>query len=101
MYFGFIFEGRNHQYSVNAEKARRDPYEALQEANELWDNTPDIHQARLLVLKRTDNINDENNYAWFQFTSREACLRFCNNRDRIEWSQKENSKWNGDASFMT
>ena len=101
MFYGFIFEGRNHQYSVNAEKAHRDPYVALREANDYWDHVPNNHQGRLLVLKRTENINGDNNYAWFQFTSREACVRFCNNKDRIEWSKRENQTWNGDASFMS
>lgn len=79
-----------------------DPYSALCEANKKWEddiNHDDI--ARLLIVfRKEDGIEIDDNVAFFQFKSRESVKNFIANQQEIIWSQEGNEIWNGDAIFM-
>lgn len=96
-YYGYIYKGPMLNYKFG-EQAFSSPYEALNYANQQWQNNPDLQVARLLVVKKDDCV--ENVYAFFQFTSYNACVEFIKNNTDIVWSNINSPKWNGNAKMM-
>lgn len=102
-YYGFMYDGLGAKYNFDDAVSYNDPYEALISANKKWDETSEPQTWRLLiVLRKADatekSISDDR--AYFQFTSSKACSTFANERSRIEWSDSDVQKWNGDAKMM-
>ena len=97
-YYGYIYEGQVANYQIEDTQAFDSPYEALNYANQQWQKTPNVQIPRLLVVKK-DNCA-ENAYAFFQFTSYNACVEFKKNNTDIVWSDINSQKWNGNAKMM-
>lgn len=91
----------NKQYAHN-DFTHDDAYEALKEANKKWNSIPDNNIGRLLVVILQNELNqDEETYAFFQFTDSNACELFVKKREKIAWSANDKKTWNGNAEFMT
>lgn len=106
-YYGFGYRGVASNYEPKDLPAHDSPYQALLTTSKEWDNGPDSYKRRLLVvlgIPDSENAGGESRqYAFFQFTSAEACMDFIKKRKGIEWlssSVPMDGCWNGDAHMM-
>ena len=106
-YYGFEYRGVASGYEPKDLPAHDSPYQALLEASKKWDNGPDSYERCLLVvLGMSDSENaggESRKYAFFQFTSAEACMDFIKKCKEIKWlssSAPIDGCWNGDAHMM-
>lgn len=97
-YYGYIYKGAFDVYHCEGAHGFDSPYKALNFANKQWQDNSDLQIARLLVVKKDDNV--ENSYAFFQFTDYNACKKFIDNNETIIWSCIDEQKWNGNAKMM-
>lgn len=106
-YYGFEYRGENGEYEPKNLAVYDSPHHALLAASKEWGNAPDSYERRLLVvlgMPNSENAGGESRkYAFFQFTSAEACMDFIKKRKEIEWlssSVPMEGCWNGDAHMM-
>lgn len=103
-YSGEIYEGiacerknANHNFLFNS------PYDALENANRVWDSNPELQIPRLLaVCEKTTYTNGDQSikFAFFQFKDSKSCLEYISQNTVIKWSDYKTQIWNGNANFM-
>lgn len=102
-YYSSVYKGNINVYDVSKLQSYDCPYSALKAANDEWNSYPDNHIARLLVIIRQHENNDEitsNNFAYFQFHNSQSCIDYIEKHTEFTWSAPENQFWNGNAKLM-
>lgn len=98
-----MYDGIAGTYQTDNETSYNTPFEALIEANRKWEEAPDLHVSRLLIVLRKPDAAEvavDNEAAYFQFTSSKACKAFARKKSQIVWSRADKQEWNGDANLM-
>lgn len=99
---GFVYMGNVAVYRIEEKNTHDNPYDALDEANREWSSDPEKQVARLLVVVRAcdSNENSAKDKAFFGFTDAKACKLFCKRKSEIIWSNSEEQIWNGDYELI-
>lgn len=102
-YYGMIYQGCAWNYDVEKMMPYSNPYEALQAANDDWNQNQDAHGTRLLLVIRAAEGSEpmiEKAYAFFAFNDSASCEDFIEKQTSIVWSTFDCPQRNGNFKHI-